>query len=126
MKIRIDSYIKKNTCVMRVAELHFSYLGYQKKVIQRELTRAQRLGVKLTPSLTLQEVVVEDDPRRRAYRSYLPGKGIGIQASDIKGIPNLVGETDLFRLLQLEGDIHGRVPGRRRTQGHAGPAGGHR
>lgn len=86
-------------------DLHFSYLGYQKKVIQQELKQGQRLGVKLTPSLTLQEVVVEDDLRRRAYRSYLPGKGIGIQASDIKAIPNLVGEADLFRLLQLEGDI---------------------
>ena len=81
-------------------ELHFSYLGYEQLVKIFDLSSPQRLVIKLEPSLTLREVVVVDDRNSSSYRQYLPGRGIGINADEIEDMPTLVGESDLFRLLQ--------------------------
>jgi len=86
-------------------ELHFSYLGYEQKVKLFDLKKPQRLVMKLEPSLTLREVVVVDDRNKSSFRQYLPGRGIGINADEIEDVPTLVGESDLFRLLQLQGDV---------------------
>lgn len=86
-------------------ELHFSYLGYEKAIKSLRLNAAQQLKVKLTPSLTLREVVVLDDRSRESFRRYLPGRGIGINAAEVEEVPTLVGESDLFRFLQLQGDV---------------------
>ncbi len=80
-------------------ELHLSYLGYQSLIISSKLTKSEQSNYFLSPSLTLNEVLITDNINQEFGR-FLSGKGIGINSAEILKTPALAGESDLFRHLQ--------------------------
>jgi hypothetical protein len=78
----------------------FSYVGYQSLVIDAKLTQNIRLDIELDPSIELQEVVVTDERITRISQTMQMSR-IEIPIIQAKNIPSLLGEKDMFKVLQL-------------------------
>ncbi len=81
-------------------ELVFSYVGYASQVQRLGLTGNLRLDVMLEPSLELQEVVVTDATLTRISQIAQMSR-LEIPIQQARNIPMLLGEKDLFKVLQL-------------------------
>ncbi|MDD2344931.1 MAG: TonB-dependent receptor, partial [Bacteroidales bacterium] len=80
--------------------IRWSYVGYQtieKKVL---LNENLHLNIFLESSLELQEVVISGE-REQKISEEVRMSVVGIKPQDIKAIPALLGEKDVFKALQL-------------------------
>ncbi|SMD41919.1 Outer membrane receptor for ferrienterochelin and colicins [Aquiflexum balticum DSM 16537] len=81
-------------------DLIFSYVGYEPVLISLNLERDTLLNVELQPAGYLQEVVIEgqkDDPIQESSQMGT----INVPLRDIKNLPALMGEVDIFKVIQL-------------------------
>lgn len=82
-------------------EVSFSFLGYETLVKQVELNKDVQLNVELsTSAITTEEVVVTSKRRDQNVDNAQTGV-VEISTEKAKEIPALLGEPDIFRVLQL-------------------------
>lgn len=81
-------------------EVQYSYVGYQTVLKQVSLTESILIDVELDPSITLGEVVVTSEKLGRTTESSQMSM-ISLPVSQVKNIPTLLGEKDVFKTLQL-------------------------
>lgn len=78
----------------------FSYIGYQETVREMNIDSDLSLTVGLSPSLTLAEVVVTPQATQNDLLPG-PGPGISLAANAFPAAPDMGGESDLLRMVQL-------------------------
>ncbi|MCH6199081.1 TonB-dependent receptor [Aquiflexum sp. LQ15W] len=80
--------------------LVFSYVGYEPLLLSLTLEKDTLINVELQPAAFLNEVVIEgqkDDPIQESTQMGT----INVPLRDIKNLPALMGEVDIFKVLQL-------------------------
>ncbi len=77
--------------------LHISYIGYNTKTITVKSLRDTVINIELSPSLYLDEVVVESKGGHR-FRNFAVKE---IPMKKIKEIPAMLGEVDIYKSIQL-------------------------
>lgn len=92
-------------------ELQVSYIGYQSKTERLDLNKNTRVKINLQPSLTLMEVVVTDQNLSKTHRRFLLGKGIGLNAAEIRETPAMAGESDVLRYMQMQPGVQSGADG---------------
>jgi hypothetical protein len=81
-------------------ELVFSFVGYKPEVRKLFLDRNIRLDIELDPSIELGEVVITDEFIQRLSQTTQMSQ-ISIPVIQAQKIPMLLGEKDMFKVLQL-------------------------
>jgi len=89
------------TLPSRASSLCFSYIGYSEKTVALANEQDQRISVAIKPALMLLEVIVT--PNDTALGNLLPSPGNmqRFKPDDFKAVPDLGGQSDLFRVMQL-------------------------
>ncbi len=80
--------------------LIFSYVGYVPEIRELVLTGNLRLDIELDPAIELQEVVVTDERLTRISQSVQMSR-LEVPIHQARNIPSLLGEKDMFKVLQL-------------------------
>ncbi|WP_026953136.1 TonB-dependent receptor [Algoriphagus mannitolivorans] len=80
--------------------LVFSYVGYEPKILELSLAKDSLIHVSLTPSGLLDEITVETDRNDPIQETTQLGS-INVPIRDIKNLPALMGEVDIFKVIQL-------------------------
>lgn len=81
-------------------ELQYSFVGYSAEIRQVALQADQVIDIDLTASITLKEVVVSGEQIERATESAQMSM-VSLPVTQVKNIPALLGEKDVFKALQL-------------------------
>ena len=81
-------------------ELVSSYLGYNSKIHRFSLEKNANLSFALKPNLTLKEIIVTPEVQETVENSE-PLSTDKISISQIKKLPSLGGEADLFRMIEI-------------------------
>ncbi|MFO8067220.1 MAG: TonB-dependent receptor [Bacteroidales bacterium] len=81
-------------------EITFSYIGYQDVTKVLFLNENINIDVELEPVISLDEVVIESDMLDRISSSPQMSR-IDVPIQNIQAIPSLLGEKDVFKILQL-------------------------
>jgi len=81
-------------------ELAFSYVGYAPSFLRFNLSSDTLMTVELKPSGLLREVVIEGEKSDPIQESTQMGT-IQIPLREIKNLPALMGEVDIFKVIQL-------------------------
>jgi hypothetical protein len=81
-------------------EVIYSYVGYAPIVQKLKLTANLRLDVEMVASVELQEVVVTDERLNRISQNIQMSR-LDIPIQQARNIPSLLGEKDMFKVLQL-------------------------
>lgn len=91
--------------------LRFSYIGYNEQTVKLHHKQDQRISQAIAPALTLAEVIVT--PMDSSIGNLLPSPGSmrRFRPEDFKSVPDLGGQSDLFRALQLLPGIQSGVDG---------------
>lgn len=81
--------------------IKFGYLGYESQILTVELTESQQMEIELVnKDVTTQEVVIssraEDENVKQVEMST-----VKLQVSELKKLPQLLGEVDIIRNIQL-------------------------
>ncbi|MBI1226968.1 MAG: TonB-dependent receptor plug domain-containing protein [Bacteroidetes bacterium] len=81
--------------------LRFNYIGYAEETVTLTKKESQRISLAIKPSLLLTEVVVT--PTDTALGNLLPSPGNlrRFKPEDFKAAPDLGGQSDLFRVMQM-------------------------
>lgn len=87
-------------------KLTFSYIGYQAVVMDVNLRQDTLLNVRLTPVISLNEVVITADRARSAVLSTQMSM-TELSSKTIKSLPMLLGEVDVLKALQLLPGVKG-------------------
>lgn len=87
-------------------KLTFSYIGYQAVVMDVNLRQDTLLNVRLTPVISLNEVVITADKARSAVLSTQMSM-TELSSKTIKSLPMLLGEVDVLKALQLLPGVKG-------------------
>ena len=81
-------------------ELIFSYVGYESKLISITLQSDTLLTIEMNPSGLLNEVVIESERSDPIQESTQMG-AVNVPLREIKNLPALMGEVDIFKVIQL-------------------------
>lgn len=81
-------------------EVQFSYVGYQPVMLTTELSKNLTADIELDPTVTLGEVEVVSSRIERASESNQMSI-ISLPVSQVREVPALLGEKDVFKALQL-------------------------
>ena len=81
-------------------QLVVSYVGYEAKVVDLTLAKDTLLTIELAPSGLLKEVVIEGERSDPIQESTQMGS-IQVPLREIKNLPALMGEVDIFKVIQL-------------------------
>lgn len=81
-------------------ELVFSYVGYQMQVKSFFNDRNMRMDIEMEGGIELDEVVITDERLRRISQSPQMSQ-VGVPIGQARNIPSLLGEKDMFKVLQL-------------------------
>jgi outer membrane receptor for ferrienterochelin and colicin len=87
-------------------KLTFSYIGYQTVAFDLNLSRDTLLNVRLTPAISLDEVVISAQRAKSAVMSTQMSM-TELSAGAIKSLPMLLGEVDVLKALQLLPGVKG-------------------
>ncbi len=85
---------------MDTVEVRWSFVGYQTIEKKISLRSSQELNIVLQPSITLKEVVISGN-REQKQSEETRMSTIALKPVDVKNIPALLGEKDVFKALQL-------------------------
>lgn len=80
--------------------ISYSFVGYTTEIREITLVSSQMLDIELDPSVTLSEVVIEAEKAERTSESNRISM-ITLPVNQIRDIPALLGEKDVFKALQL-------------------------
>jgi len=81
-------------------EIQYSYVGYTSELRQVDLTSNRTMDIELSPSITLREVEVTGERIERISETAQMSI-IALPVTQVKSIPALLGEKDVFKALQL-------------------------
>lgn len=81
-------------------ELQYSFVGYSTESIVIQSEKSQEVNVHLKAGTTLNEVVVTAEANSRQSES-VQMSTISVPVAQIKNVPTLLGEKDVFKVLQL-------------------------
>lgn len=81
-------------------DIRWSFVGYQPVIKKISLKSHQQINIELQPSILLQEVVVKADAIKKESDK-VQMSTIEITPLEVKSIPMLLGEKDVFKALQL-------------------------
>lgn len=81
-------------------EIIYSYVGYQPQVKKLLLTGNVRMDIELESSIELGEVIVTDERINRISQTAQMSR-LEIPIQQARNIPSLLGEKDMFKVLQL-------------------------
>lgn len=89
------------TLPARAQSLRFSYIGYTEQTVALAQNASQRINQAIEPALMLSEVIVT--PADTALGNLLPSPGSmqRFKPEDFKAAPDLGGQGDLLRVMQL-------------------------
>ena len=82
--------------------LRYSYLGYQNKDIEINLTKDTVIHVELREGIVLKDIVI--DARKEEAKSNVSGTQVGtikVYMENLKKVPALMGEVDVLKTMQL-------------------------
>jgi hypothetical protein len=82
------------------AEIVFSYIGYQTRVEKIILTGNLRLDIEMEQGAEIEEVVITDERLRRISQMTQMSQ-VDVPILQARNIPALLGEKDMFKVLQL-------------------------
>jgi hypothetical protein len=82
------------------SEIVFSYIGYQTRVERIRLTDNVRLDIEMEPGAEIEEVVITDERLRRVSQMTQMSQ-VEVPVIQARNIPALLGEKDMFKVLQL-------------------------
>ncbi len=88
------------TLPVDTVELIWSFVGYAPAMQKLKLTGNLRLDVELDPSIDLQEVVITDERINRISQNIQMSR-LDVPVQQARNIPALLGEKDMFKVLQL-------------------------
>lgn len=80
--------------------LVYSYVGYERKEKTLILDENKRIDIMLKPSIELDEIVITDERERRISQTSQMSR-LEVPVHQIQSIPSLLGERDVFKVLQL-------------------------
>jgi hypothetical protein len=83
-----------------IYEIRYSFIGYQTIILTVDLNKDNELNIDLASSLSLSEVVISAGKAERISESSRMSM-ISLPVNQIKNIPALLGEKDVFKALQL-------------------------
>ncbi len=90
--------------------LRYSYVSYNPEFIDLYLTKDTIINIRLTANNILQEVTVSG--QQNEYRVHGTQLGaVEVAVDQIKSIPTLLGEVDIFKALQLLPGVQGGMEG---------------
>ncbi|MGB0523371.1 MAG: carboxypeptidase-like regulatory domain-containing protein [Flammeovirgaceae bacterium] len=92
-------------------ELQFRYLGSKSKSISYELTEDVQLNIGLKTTVRLEEVVVKPESSELSMILNSKSEGIQLLTEFVEMSPNLGGESDLVRTLELLPGIQSGIDG---------------
>lgn len=81
-------------------ELVFSYVGYESELFFFKLEKDTLINIELTPSGLMSEVVIEGERSDPIQESTQMGS-VNVPIREIKNLPALMGEVDIFKVIQL-------------------------
>lgn len=81
-------------------EVRYSFIGYQSVIVSVELNKDYELNIDLASSLNLSEVIISAEKAERISESSRMSM-ISLPVHQIKNLPALLGEKDVFKALQL-------------------------
>ena len=87
------------------AELHASYLGYQSSIKIFPNSKNQTIQLKLTPSITLKEVIVNASDFKEAQAHLSLSKGTPVNLQNLKTNVSLVGESDIIQYFSTQANV---------------------
>ncbi len=87
------------------AELHSSYLGYQSSIKIVPLTKNQTVQLKLAPSITLKEIIVNAANFTEGQSHLNLNKGTAVNLQNLTTNISLGGEADLMQYLSTKANI---------------------
>ena len=88
------------TLLENIGGVSASYIGYQEVEKEIQLAGNQQITIGLPPSITLAEIIVMPQLERSQLLP-APGNGQSILPDDFQVAPDLGGENDLMRIVQL-------------------------
>lgn len=77
-----------------------SYIGYQNKEIEVNLTQSQTVNIELSQGIEIQEVEIKSKKENENVTNTDMGT-VTLQQEEIKKIPALMGEVDILKVIQL-------------------------
>lgn len=83
-------------------QIAFSYLGYEKKIVELTLANDTIINISLNSGIELQDIVI--DAKKQEAKQNVSGNQPGLvklDISKIKELPALMGETDILKTMQL-------------------------
>ncbi len=81
-------------------EVSWSYMGYETDTKIVDFQSNQSINIELSPSITLKEVVVSGGKKNKVSDG-VRMSNIEINPTEVKSLPALLGEKDVFKTLQL-------------------------
>lgn len=89
------------TLPSKANSLNFSYIGYSEKTVALDKKQDQRINLAIEPALMLSEVIVTPTDTANGDLLPSPGNMQRFKPDDFKAVPDLGGQSDLFRAMQL-------------------------
>ena len=93
------------------ASLHISYLGYQSSMETIPLTKNKTLSIALTPSITLEEIIVTAIAFVKTDAHLSLGKGEAVNLQQLATTIAIGGEPDVMRFLSTQAGVQSGVDG---------------
>jgi hypothetical protein len=91
-------------------ELIFSYVGYQPFQLSLQLEKDTLITVELMPSGLLKDIIIEGERSDPIQENTSMGT-INVPLREIKNLPALLGEVDIFKIIQLLPGVQSGVEG---------------
>ena len=82
-------------------DVEFSFVGFTKSIQKLSLTESKNLDVELEASNALQEVVIQGSKESQKISDVTQMSSVTVPIDQMKNIPALFGEKDVFKVLQL-------------------------
>jgi hypothetical protein len=96
--------------VADTVKLIISYIGFTTQTVKISLHRDFELNIDLKPGIVLDEVTVVADRAEKQSES-VKMSTVTIQIAQVKNVPSLLGEKDVFKVLQLMPGVQKGVEG---------------
>ena len=90
-------------------QLQVSYLGYQSKLVNFDLSKSKTFNIKLEPAITLQEVIVK--PKEDSLLMGSEPNETTLPLNWLSQLPTVGGESDVIRYLHLLPGVNGGTDG---------------
>ncbi len=88
--------------------IHFSYVQYTKKIISIDIQKDSIINIELEPNSLLNEIVITDKVPQKSKQAE---QFDNVPIEMLNGMSSLVGEPDLFRMIQMRAGVSSGADG---------------